>query len=87
MIKFNLGIAEYQKGDIIKSEKYFNEIKNTPYHIGALENLANESKISNYIEATKIMNKLNILYPHYYSPVIKMIKIYLQKEISIMQKC
>ena len=25
------------------------------------------------------MNKLNILYPHYYSPIIKMIKIYLQK--------
>ena len=80
-IKFNLGIAEYQKGDIIKSEKYFNEaLKIHPYHIGTLENLMIiKAKSSNYTEATKIMNELNNLYPHYYSPVIKMIKIYLQK--------
>ncbi|OUX36929.1 MAG: hypothetical protein CBE33_04645 [Candidatus Pelagibacter sp. TMED273] len=80
-IKFNLGILEYQKGDIIKSEKYFKEaLKIHPYHIGVLENLMIiKAKSSNYAEATKYMKELKHLYPNYYSPIIKMIKIYLQK--------
>ena len=80
-IKFNLGILEYQKGDIIRSEKYFKEaLKIHPYHIGALENLMIiYAKSSNYTEATMYMKKLKNLYPNYYSPVIKMTKIYLQK--------
>ena len=80
-IKFNLGILEYQKGDIIRSEKYFKEaLKIHPYHIGALENLMIiYAKSSNYTEATMYMKKIKNLYPNYYSPVIKMTKIYLQK--------
>ena len=37
------------------------------------------AKSSNYTEATMYMKKLKNLYPNYYSPVIKMTKIYLQK--------
>ena len=88
-IKFNLGILEYQKGDIIRSEKYFKEaLKIHPYHIGALENLMIiYAKSSNYTEATMYMKKLKNLYPNYYSPVIKMTKIYLQKVKLVKQKC
>ncbi len=80
-IKFNLGILEYQKGDIVKSENYFKEaLKIHPYHIGVLENLMIiKAKSSNYAEAIYYMEKLKNLYPNYYSPIIKMIKIYLQK--------
>ncbi len=79
-IKFNLGILEYQKGDLIRSEQYFKEaLKIHPYHIGALENLMIiKAKSNNYVEAKNYIKELINLYPNYYSPTIKMIKIYLQ---------
>ena len=41
-----------------------------------------KAKSSNYTEATMYMEKLKSLYPNYYSPIIKMIKIYLQKGLD-----
>ncbi len=80
-IKFNLGVLEYQKGDIIRSKNYFEEaLKVHPYHIGILENLMIiNAKNNNYTEANKLINMLNELFPYYYSPIIKLIKIHLQK--------
>ena len=80
-ITFYLGVLEYQKGNITLSENYFNQsLKIYPNHLGTLENLMIiKAKSSKFQEAKTIMVKLRTLYPKYYSPVIKMIKLYLQQ--------
>ncbi len=80
-IKFYLGVLEYQKGNVINSDNYFKStLKIHPYHLGALENhMIIKAKSNNFDEALKIMDRLRKLYPKYYSPIIKMIKLYLQQ--------
>ena len=80
-INFYLGVLEYQKGNIILSENYFNQSLNIyPNHLGTLENLmVIKAKSNQFVDAKLLMNELRALYPKYYSPVIKMIKLYLQQ--------
>ncbi|OUT42760.1 MAG: hypothetical protein CBB66_00450 [bacterium TMED6] len=80
-ITFYLGVLEYQKGNITLSENYFNQsLKIYPDHLGTLENLMIiKAKSSQFEEAKVIMANLRNLYPKYYSPVVKMIKLYLQQ--------
>ena len=80
-ITFYLGVLEYQKGNVINSDKYFKKaLEIHPHHLGTLENqMIIKAKSNNFNEALEIMNYLRTLYPKYYSPVLKMTKLYLQQ--------
>ncbi len=80
-ITFYLGVLEYQKGNTINSEKYFSKALDIhPYHLGTLENyMIIKAKSNQFEKALEIMTYLRSMYPKYYSPVIKMIKLYLQQ--------
>ena len=80
-IAFYLGILEYQKGSVKRSENYFKQaLEIHPHHLGALENyMIIKAKSNNFEEAFEIMVHLRNLYPNYYSPTVNLSKLHLQQ--------
>ena len=80
-IIFYKGIFDYNNGNIEDSEKHFKKaLELHPYHLGALENhMIIKAQLNDFNEALSTMHLLRDLYPNYYSPILNMAKLYIQK--------
>ena len=79
-VAFYMGISEYKLGHRKKALSLFSDaLSISPYHLGALENYmilsAEEGKLDT---AFSYMEKLQKVYPNYFSPRLNMTKLYLQ---------
>ena len=81
-VAFYMGISEYKLGHRKKALSLFSDaLSISPYYLGALENYmilsAEEGKLDT---AFAYMEKLQQVYPNYFSPRLNMTKLYMQSE-------